>query len=100
MRRENSGDDQTVLVCDGAESFYSGDGHSYYRGEAKMNPDCNFALSRFYNLEKNPTTTAIVGRDHVRLTDGDRRCVLVRAGWKQETSNSVRTLCIDPASMV
>jgi outer membrane lipoprotein-sorting protein len=100
MRRQNSGDDQTVLVCDGTEFFYSGDGHSYYRGEAKVNPDCDFALSRFYKLEKNPITTTIAGRDHVRLADGDRQCVLVRAGWKHETVNSVRTLCIDPASMI
>jgi len=54
MRRENSGDDQTLMVCDGAEGFYSGDRHSYYRGEAKVNPDCNFSLSRFYELEKIP----------------------------------------------
>jgi hypothetical protein len=47
MRRENSGDDQTILVCDGVEYFYSGDRHSYYSGEAKANPDCSFSLSRF-----------------------------------------------------
>ena len=65
MRRENSGDDQTILVCDGAEAFYSGDGHNYYRGEAKVNPDCSFSLNRFYNLENNPASAEVTGRDHV-----------------------------------
>ncbi len=98
MSRQNSGADQTILVCDGAEAFYSGDGHSYYRGDAKVNPDCNFPLSRFYKLESNPATISVVGRDRVRLADGDRECVLVRAEWKRATGNAVRTMCIDPAS--
>jgi outer membrane lipoprotein-sorting protein len=98
MRRENSGDDRTILVCDGTEAFYSGDGHSYYRSEAKANPDCSFSLSRFYKLEDNPATAEVVGRDHVRLANGDRVCVLVRATWKRATTNVVRTMCIDPAA--
>ena len=98
MSRQNSGADQTILVCDGAEAFYSGDGHSYYRSEATVNPDCNFPLSRFYKLENNPATVSVVGRDHVRLADGDRGCVLVRAVWKRATGNAVRTMCIDPGS--
>ena len=98
MSRQNSGDDQTILVCDGAEAFYSGDGHSYYRTEAKVNPDCSFPLSRFYKLENNPATVSVVGRDRVRLADGDRDCVLVRAVWRRATGNAVRTMCIDPAS--
>jgi outer membrane lipoprotein-sorting protein len=98
MRRENSGDDQTILVCDGAEAFYSGDRRSYYRSEAKVNPDCSFSLSGFYKLENNPATAEVVGRDHVRLADGERDCVLVRATWKHGTANTVRTMCIDPAA--
>lgn len=100
MRRENSGDDQTILVCDGTEAFYSGDRHRYYRSEAKANPDCSFPLSRFYKLEDNPATAELVGRDHVRLADGDRDCVLVRATWKYATANAVRTMCIDPAAVL
>jgi outer membrane lipoprotein-sorting protein len=98
MSRRNTGADQTILVCDGAEAFYSGDGHSYYRSDAKVNPDCSFPLSMFYKLENNPATVSLVGRDHVRLADGDRDCVLVRTTWKHATGNAVRTLCIDPAS--
>jgi outer membrane lipoprotein-sorting protein len=98
MSRQNSGADQTILVCDGAEAFYSGDGHSYYRSQAKVNSDCNFPLSRFYKLENNPATVSVVGRDQVRLADGNLDCVLVRATWKHATVNAVRTMCIDPTS--
>ena len=98
LRRQNSGDDQTILVCDGTETFYSGDGHNYYRGEAEVTPECSFPLSKFYKLEHNPATATVVGRDHIRLADGDRDCVLVRATWKRETLKTVRTMCIDPTS--
>ena len=98
MSRKNSGADQTILVCDGAETFYSGDGHSYYRGEARVTPQCDFPLSKFYELDNNPATTSVVGRDHVQLAEGDRECVLVRATWKHATVNTVRTMCIDPVS--
>jgi outer membrane lipoprotein-sorting protein len=98
MSRKNSGADQTILVCDGAETFYSGDGHSYYRGEARVTPQCDFPLSKFYELDNNPATTSVVGRDHVQLAEGDRECVLVRATWKHATVNTVRTMCIDPLS--
>jgi outer membrane lipoprotein-sorting protein len=100
MSRRNSGDDQTISVCDGNESFYSGDGHSYYRSKFEGTPNCDLPLTKFYNLEDNPTTASVVGRDHVRLADGDRECVLVRATWNHAPVNRVRTMCIDPVSAV
>jgi outer membrane lipoprotein-sorting protein len=98
MSRQNSGGDQTTMVCDGTETFYSGDGHSYYRGEANVTPQCNLPLSKFCQLENNPATASVVGRDHVRLVDGDRECVLVRTASKHGTVNAVRTMCIEPNS--
>lgn len=98
MSRQNRGDDRTILVCDGAQAFYSGDGHSYYRSEAKVNSDCSFPLSKFYKLKNNPVTASVVGRDRVRLAEGDRNCVLVRTTWKHATVNAVRIMCIDPDS--
>ena len=104
MSRQNSGNDKTVMVCDGSEYLYSGDGHSYYRGDAKVNPTCDYSLSKFYNLDygldKNPATATFVGRDHVRLADDDHQCVLVRAEWDRATTKSVHTLCIDSVSAV
>jgi outer membrane lipoprotein-sorting protein len=98
MRRENSGGDQTILVCDGADSFYSGDGHSYYRSPAKVNPDCDFPLSSFYQLRNDPTSALILGHDRVALADGDHACDVVRAEWKSAAAHVVRIMCIDPAS--
>ncbi len=96
MSRQNSGDDGTVMACDGIAAYYSGDGHSYSKHEARVTPQCDLPLSKFYGLENNPTTLSFVGRDHVRLVDGDRNCVVVRAAWKRGTEDDVRTMCIDP----
>lgn len=101
LNRQNSGDDKTTIVCDGAHLFYSGDGHSFQRSDATVSPQCNFPLSSFYkseNLENTAATAAIVGHDHVRLSDGDRPCVLVHAEWKLDKGSNIHTLCIDPAS--
>ena len=98
MRRENSGDDPTILVCDGVDFFYSGDRHSYYKGSAKVNPDCNFPLSAFYKLRNDPASVSIVGHDHVLLANGDYTCDVVRAEWKIAATNVVRTMCIVPTS--
>lgn len=98
VRRENSGSDQTVLVCDGTDSFYTGDGHSYYRSPAKTNPDCNLPLNSFFKLGKDPISALIVGHDHVVLADGPHACDVVRAEWKDGTRHIVRTMCIEPSS--
>jgi hypothetical protein len=97
MSRQDSGSDGTVMICDGVETFYSGDRHSYYKGQARAMPQCDLPLSKFYGLDSVPASLSIVGRDHVRLADGDRNCVMVRAARKQGTVNAVRTMCIDPA---
>jgi outer membrane lipoprotein-sorting protein len=99
MRRQNSGDDRTVMVCDGADVFYSGDTHSYYhdKGEAAVTPQCDLPLIKFYDSYDSPLSVSAVGEDHVRLKDGVRRCTLVRATLKRGTANIVRTMCIDPS---
>lgn len=98
VRRENSGSDRTMLVCDGNQSFYSGDGHSYYREPAGANPDCNFPLSSFYKLADPPRSASIVGHDHIALADGDHACDVVRAEWQRKTAHVMRTMCIEPTS--
>jgi outer membrane lipoprotein-sorting protein len=95
MSRQNSGDDRTIMVCDGAETFYSGDGVSYYKGNASVTPQCDLPLSKFYDLAKEPTSVSVVGDDHVLFANEDRRCAVVRATWKQDAVNTVRTMCID-----
>src|SRR5664279_3787089 len=56
MSRQNSGSDRTVFVCDGVATFYSSDGRSYDRGEARVTPQCNLPLSMFYELDNNPAS--------------------------------------------
>ncbi len=92
MKRENSGDDKTVLVCDGVESFYMGDGHGYYRGSAAINSDCSFPLNSLYQVAANATSLSIIGRDQVLLADGSHACDVVKVEW----DGAVRTMCIDP----
>lgn len=96
LSRQLIGDDRTILVCDGVETFYSGDGRSYYKGQARVTPQCDFPLSKFYDLAYNWASISVVGRDHVRLADGDRPCVVVRAALNQGTATAIRSMCIDP----
>lgn len=101
MRRENSGDDRTVQVCDGMDSFYSGDAPGFYRNPAVVSSGCNFPLSEFYQLEANPVSAAVIGRDDVQLADGLKACEVVRAEWNRDVEGGpgrwhiVRTMCID-----
>lgn len=97
MSRQNSGSDRTIMVCDGAEMFYSGDGHSYYKNEAGATPQCDLPLIKFYEPYNSAASVSVVGEDHIRLTDGERRCVVIRAVLKQAAVNTVRTMCIDPS---
>jgi len=105
MSRVNSGDDRTIMVCDGTDFFYSGDAHSYYKYGATQ--QCNLPLIDFYEpslkqlLEPSSlASVSVVGEDHVVLKDGDRRCVVIRAELKQEFVHTIRTMCIDPARPV
>lgn len=100
MARQNSGDDQTVMVCDGTETFYSGDGHSYFKNDARATPQCNLPLIDFYQPYNDPVSAEIVGEDHVLLAEGDRRCVVIRAVFMQASVHVVRTMCIDPSQPV
>jgi outer membrane lipoprotein-sorting protein len=103
MSRVNSGDDRTTMVCDGVNFFYSGDAHSYYKDEA--NQQCNLPLIALYepSLEQllepsnSVVSLSVIGEDHVRLTDGERRCVVIRAELKRGPVHTVRRMCIDPA---
>jgi TonB family protein len=103
MLRRNSGDDVTMTVCDGNERFYSGDGHSFYRSQAAVGQGCSYSLTDYYQLEANPISVRLVGRDHVQLNGGPVECELVQAEWNRDAPgvparlHTVRTMCIDPA---
>ncbi len=102
MSRVNSGDDRTAMICDGTQQYYSGDGLSYYLNRA--GGQCSFPLLSFYEPSlmnfigpnSNPVSVSFAGEDHVRLTSGERRCVVVRVVLVRESTHAVRTMCIDP----
>jgi outer membrane lipoprotein-sorting protein len=106
MNRVNSGDDRTIMVCDGAELFYSGDAHSYYRYGATQQCDLPLidfyepSLKHFSESSNNLASISVIGEDHVLLTDGERRCVVVRVELNQGPVHTVRTMWIDPARPV
>ncbi len=106
MSRVNSGDDRTTTVCDGNQKFYSGDGLSYYLNQE--GGQCSFSLLSFYEpslmnfmpSSSNPASVLVIGEDHVRLTDGEKPCVVVRIVLDRESTHAVRTMCIDPTRPV
>jgi hypothetical protein len=100
MSRKNSGADRTIMICNGTETFYSGDGITISRGDVRVTPQCDYPLSHFYPFENNPMAISIIGRDRVRLASGVRECVLLRVDWKRETLNGVNIYCVDPVSAV
>jgi hypothetical protein len=91
MSRVNSGDDRTAMICDGTQQFYSGDGLSYYLNGA--GGQCSFPLLSFYEPSlmnfigptSNPSSVTVIGEDHVRLADGERRCLIVRVVLVRES---------------
>lgn len=99
MRRQNSGADQTLTICDGVEIFWSANGSSH-RSDARVSPQCDFPMSKFFPFESNPTSVSLVGTDRVRLVGGDRECVLLRVVWKRGPLSGVNTYCVDPKSAV
>lgn len=106
MSRVNSGDDRTIMVCDGTNFFYLGDGLTYDQREATQ--QCNVPLISLYDgtlkelskLSNGLTSLSKVGEDHVLLSDGDHPCVLIRAEFKQESWRRIGTMCIDPVRPV
>ena len=94
---QRSGSDETILICDGVETFYSGDGRSYYKGDARVTPQCDLPLSKFYELDNSPASFSMIGRDRARFADVDLPCLVVRAEWMEGTVNVVGTMCIDLA---
>ena len=101
MRRESTGADNAISVCDGTDKFYTGDGHGFYRTPAAVSNDCNLPLAEFYKLEDSPTSAVITGRDRVQLTEGLRECDVVRAEWTVDVNDTgrhwqaIRNMCID-----
>ena len=103
MRWETSGDDDTLMVCDGTDHWtYYRHGTSFYRNPVGVSP-CDPALGDLSGLADNLKAALVTGRDTVQFSDGLRECDIVRAEYTLPGSpdgastvrTAVRTLCVD-----
>lgn len=105
MRWETSGDDDTLMVCDGTDHWtYYQHGLSFYRDAESVSP-CKPSLGDFSQVTDNLTSAVVIGRDQVQIADAPQECELVRAeytvpvppGADPNVPGFLRTFCIDTA---
>jgi TonB family protein len=98
MRWETSGEDDTLMVCDGTDHWtYYSHGLSFYRNPVNVSP-CKPALGDYSQLTDNLTGAITVGREQIQLAGDFRECDIVRAEYavaRSPESSLVRTLFID-----
>jgi len=103
MRWETSGDDDTLMVCDGTDHWtYYQHGLSFYRNSVSVGP-CKPSLGDFSQLTDNLTAAIVIGRDRIQVNGGPVECDVVRAeytvppppGGNAVVPGLVRTMCID-----
>ena len=105
MRWETSGDDDTLMVCDGTDHWtYYQHALSFYRNSVGVSP-CKPGLGDYSQVMDNLTAAIVIGRDQIQFAGGPRECDLVRAEYTVPgspdggvaTRSSVHTMCIDAA---
>lgn len=98
MRWETSGDDDTLMVCDGTDHWtYYSHGLSFYRNPVSVSP-CKSSLDDYSRLTDDLTGAITIGRDRLQLAGEPHECDVVRAEYAVARSPEirlVRTLCID-----
>jgi TonB family protein len=98
MRWETSGDDDTLMVCDGTDHWtYYSHGVSFYRSSVSVSP-CIQSLADFSQLTDNLTGAVTIGRDRLQFAGEPHECDVVRAEYTVARSpeiSMVRALCID-----
>jgi TonB family protein len=98
MRWETSGDDNTLMVCDGTDHWtYYSHGLSFYRNSVSVSP-CKPAIDDYSELTEDLTGAITIGRDRLDLAGEPHECDVVRAEYavaRSPNTSLVRTLCID-----
>lgn len=103
MRWETSGDDDTLMVCDGTDHWtYYQHGLSFYHNAESVSP-CKPSLGDFSQLTDNLTSAVVIGRDQLQIAGAPEECELVRAeytvpvppGDDPNIPGFLRTFCID-----
>ncbi len=98
MRWQTSGDDDTLMVCDGTDhwTFYS-HGLGFYRNAVSVSP-CRPALDDYSRLTDDLKGAITIGRDRLQFAGEPHECDVVRAEYAVERSpeiSLVRTFCIE-----
>ena len=82
VRWETTGDNRTLMVCDGADHWtYSEPGTGFYRSPVEASP-CRSQLPAFDDLLDNLVSATVVGSDHIQFEGSSRDCDMVRAEYR------------------
>ena len=105
VRWETTGDNRTLVVCDGANHWtYSEPGTGFYRSPVEVS-QCTSQLPAFDGLLDHLVSVTSAGGDHVPFEGASRDCDSFRAEYSIPASTSarvvagttiIRTLCIEP----
>jgi len=106
VRWETTGDNRTLMVCDGAAHWtFSEPGTGFYRHPVEVSP-CRSQLPAFGDLLDNLVSASVAGSDHILFEGVSRDCDLVRAEYWIPASRGasasagttiIRTMCVEPA---
>jgi len=106
VRWETTGDNRTLMVCDGADHWtHSEPGTGFYRHPVEVSP-CRPQLPAFGGLLDNLVSANVVGSDHVPFESVQRDCDMLRAEYWIPASRGasatagttiIRTMCVEPA---
>jgi TonB family protein len=104
VRWETTGDNRTLVVCDGADHWtYSEPGIGFYRYPVGDMP-CASQLSAFDDLLDHLVSITITGGDHVPFDGASQDCDVLRAEYSIPAARGanatagttiIRTLCVD-----
>jgi TonB family protein len=105
LRWETTGDNRTLVVCDGADHWtYSEPGTGFYRYPVEVSP-CASQLPSFDGLLDNLVSVTLAGGDHIQFEGASRGCGILRAEYSIPASRSttvvpgttiIRTMCVEP----
>jgi TonB family protein len=97
MRWETSGDNDTLVVCDGADHWTHYSHGGFHSSSVSVSP-CTPERGDFSQMTENLTTATAIGRDQIQVAGGPQECELVRVEYAAAGSpggSAIRTLCID-----
>lgn len=106
VRWETTGDNRTLMVCDGADHWtYAEPGTGFYRIPVGASP-CKSRLPDYKDLLDKLVTATITGTDHIPFEGVPANCEIVHAEYWIPAARGagttagttiIRTACVEPA---